>query len=159
MKKRVEINWKVLLVSFIIVFAVAMIGSLFTSPNTDSEWYDSIKPAVTPPNWVFPIVWNILFILIALSLYFSWIYARNKKAKKRITFAFGINFVLNILWSILYFGLKNPFAAFIEIFFLWASIIFMIYIAYNINRKAGYLLIPYLLWVSFAIILNYLSLI
>lgn len=152
-----KINWKVLVISFLIVFAVAFIGSLFTSPNTDTGWYNSIKPEITPPNWVFPVVWNILFILIALSLYVAWINSKNKKHKRNIIIAFGINFILNILWSVLYFGLKNLFAAFIEIFFLWSSIMFMTYIAYNINRKAGYLLIPYLLWVSFAVILNYLS--
>ena len=155
MKKKV--NWKVLVFSFLIVFAIAFSGSLFTAPNTDTEWYNSIRPEITPPNWVFPIVWNILFILIALSLYFSWISAKNKKAKRKIIMVFGINFILNIFWSILYFGLKNPFLALIEIFFLWSSIMLMVYVVYNINRKAGYLLIPYLLWVSFAIVLNYLS--
>ena len=155
MKKKV--NWKVLVFSFLIVFAVAFIGSLFTSSSTNTEWYNSIKPEITPPNWVFPIVWNILFLLIALSLYFVWINSKNKKDKKKIIAVFGINFILNIFWSILYFGLENPFLAFIEIFFLWSSIMLMVYVIYNINRKAGYLLIPYLLWVSFAIVLNYLS--
>jgi len=152
-----KINWKILIFSFLIVFAIAFIGSLFTSQETDSRWYNSIKPEITPPNWVFPIVWNILFILIALSLYFAWINSKNKKNKKIIIVTFGINFILNILWSVLYFGLKNPFAGLIEIFFLWISIMFMIYITYRINKLSGYLLIPYLLWVSFAIILNYLT--
>ncbi len=143
--------------SFLIVFAVAFIGSLFTSPNTDTEWYNSIKPDLTPPNWIFPIVWNILFVLIALSLYFAWTNSKNKKNKKIIISVFGINFILNILWSVLYFGLKNPFAGLIEIFFLWISIMFMIYTTKKINKISAYLLIPYLLWVSFAIILNYLS--
>ena len=60
-------------------------------------------------------------------------------------------------WSVLYFGLKNPFYAFIEIFVLWISIVSMIYVTYKIDKKAGWLLVPYLLWVSFAIVLNYLS--
>lgn len=154
-----KINWKVLIISFLIVFAVAFAGSMFTSQNTNTEWYNSIKPEITPPNWIFPIVWNILFILIAISLYLCWTNAKNKKSKRNILIAFGINFILNILWSILYFGLKNPFAALIEIFFLWASIMLMTYTASKINKTAGYLLIPYLLWVSFAIILNYLSVI
>lgn len=158
MKKRVEkINWKVLIVSLVVVYLVAFIGSLFTSGNTNSGWYDSIKPSVTPPNWVFPIVWNILFFLIALSLYFSWINTKKLDVKKKLMIIFGINFVLNISWSVLYFGLKNPLYAFIEIFVLWISIISMIYFAYRINKKAGLLLIPYLFWVSFAVVLNYLS--
>jgi len=157
MKKK--INWKILIITLIIVYAVAFIGSLFTSPATDTEWYNSIKPSITPPNWVFPIVWNILFFLIALSLYFAWINAKNKNIKKKIALVFGINFFLNIFWSILYFGLKNPVASFIEIIFLWFSIIAMIYITYKVDKKAAWLLVPYLLWVGFAVILNFLSII
>ena len=158
MKKGIKkINWKVLIVCLVVVFLVAFIGSLFTSSNTDSEWYDSIKPSITPPNWVFPIVWNILFFLIALSLYFSWINAKKGDMRKKVMAVFGINFVLNIFWSVLYFGLKNPFYAFIEIFALWISIVSMIYVTYKIDKKAGWILVPYLLWVGFAIVLNYLS--
>ena len=90
MKKRMKkINWKVLIVSLVVVYLVAFVGSLFTSPVTDSEWYDSIKPSITPPGWVFPIVWNILFFLIALSLYFSWINAMESDVKKKIAVVFG----------------------------------------------------------------------
>jgi translocator protein len=156
MKKR-EINWKYLIICLAIVYAVALIGSFFTSSKTNTEWYENIKPSITPPNWVFPIVWNILFFLIALSLYFSWINAKTRDIKKRIVMTFGINFILNIFWSALYFGLQKPFYAFIGIFALWFSIISMIYITYKIDKKSSYLLVPYLLWVSFAIILNYLS--
>jgi translocator protein len=155
MKKRV--NWKVLVISLVIVYLVAFVGSLFTSSVTKSTWYESIKPSITPPNYVFPIVWSILFFLIALSLYFSWISAKNKEVKKKIVVVFGINFILNIFWSILYFGLKFPSYAFIEIIFLWISIVLMIYTTNKISKKAAYLLVPYLLWVSFASILNYLS--
>ncbi len=154
MKKR--INWKILILSLVIVYLVAFIGSLFTAPVTDSDWYDSIRPSITPPNWVFPVVWNFLFFLIALSLYFSWINA-NKEYKQKIGIVFGINFILNIFWSVLYFGLKNPFYAFIEIIILGLSILLMIFITYKVDKKASYLLVPYFLWVSFASILNYLS--
>ncbi|MBU1988743.1 MAG: tryptophan-rich sensory protein, partial [Nanoarchaeota archaeon] len=85
-----RINWKVLIVSFVIVYLVAFVGSLFTSPVTDSEWYDSIKPSITPPGWVFPIVWNVLFFLIGLSLYFSWINAKKLDVKKKLVIVFGI---------------------------------------------------------------------
>ena len=152
-----KINWKVLILSIVIVFLVAFIGSLFTSQNTDSDWYESIKPSITPPKWVFPIVWNILFFLIALSLYFSWINTQTTKNKRKIIIVFGINFFLNILWSALYFGMKNPSLAFYELIILWLSIVTMIFITYKINKKSAYLLVPYLLWVSFAGILNYLS--
>ena len=154
MKKR--INWKVLISSLIIVYLVAFIGSLFTAPVTDSEWYDSIRPEITPPNWVFPIVWNILFFLIAISLYISWVNAK-KMEKKKVALVFGINFILNILWSVFYFGLKNPASAFYILILLWFSILTMIFVTCKIKKSSAYLLIPYLLWVSFAGILNYLS--
>ena len=153
---RIGINWKVLVVSFLVVFLVAYLGSLFTSTTVNSEWYDSIRPKLTPPSYVFPIVWNILFILIALSLYLLWVKA-DKNGRKNVAFAFGINFLLNILWSVLYFGLKNPKLAFFELIFLWLSIITMILVAKKIDKKAAWLLVPYLLWVSFASVLNFLS--
>lgn len=152
-----KINWKVLIICLVIVYLVAIVGSLFTSPVTDSSWYESIKPSITPPNFVFPIVWNILFFLIALSLYFSWINIKKKEDKNKILCVFGINFILNILWSVLYFGLKNPLLAFFELIFLLASIVLMIIITYRIKKLSAYLLIPYGIWVSFAGVLNYLS--
>jgi translocator protein len=151
-----KIKWKVLIVSLIVVYLVAFLGSIFTSPNTSTEWYESIKPSITPPSWVFPVVWNILFFLIALSLYLAWISAK-KNQKEGIILVFGINFALNILWSVLYFGMKNPTASFIEIFFLLASIVSMILVTYKINKTSSYLLWPYLIWVCFATILNYLT--
>ena len=152
MKKR--INWKVLIVSLVVVYSIALIGSVFTSPVTNSEWYKSTKSSITPPNWIFPIVRNILFFLIALSLYFVWL---KKKDKSKITIIFGINFLLNILWSAFYFGMKNPLLAFFDLMLLWISILYLTIFTYKIDKKAGYLLIPYLLWVTFAGILNWLS--
>ena len=150
-----KLNLKVLIFAFIIVAAVAFLGSIFTSSTVKSEWYESIKPGITPPNAAFPIAWTILFILIAISLYFAWINSKRDQ-KKTIAIVFGINFILNILWSILFFGMRNPKAAFIEIIFLWISILSMILVSWKTSRKASLLLLPYLLWVSFAAILNFL---
>ena len=157
MKKRR--NLKVLLACLVIVYAIAFLGSLFTSPNTgpDSEWYQSIRPSITPPNWVFPVVWNVLFFLIALSLYLAWIDSKSIKQKKTLAWIFGINLFVNFLWSVLYFGLKNPAFAFVDLIAIWISIIGMIYVTNKINKTSSYLLIPYFLWVSFAGVLNYLS--
>jgi tryptophan-rich sensory protein len=148
---------KILIVSLVIVYLVAFIGSIFTSQGTDSEWFEQTRPSITPPNYVFPIVWNILFFLIALSLYFAWINSKNNEDKRKIMLVFGINFILNILWSVFYFSLRNPLYAFIELILLFISIIFMIYVTASIDKKSSYLLVPYLLWVGFAGILNYLS--
>ena len=156
--KNHKINWKVLIVSFAIVYLVALVGSIFTMNAVKSSWYNMIKPSITPPNYVFPIVWSILFFLIALSLYFNWINA-DKKQKSSIVLIYGINFILNILWSVLYFGMKNPLIAFFEILALLVSIISMLSVSNKISKKAAYLLIPYLLWVGFATILNLLTII
>jgi len=146
----------VLIWSFIIVILVAFLGSIFTTSSVNSAWYDSIKPSITPPNAVFPVAWGILFFLIALSLYSSWIYS-TKQEKRKIVLAYGLNFALNILWSILYFGLHQVKLAFFEIILLFFSILIMIFVAHKIKRVTSYLLIPYLLWVGFASVLNYLS--
>ena len=150
------INWKVLIACLVIVYAVAFIGSLFTSQGVNKAWYQETKPSITPPNYVFPIVWNILFFLIALSLYFSFTNSKGK-TRNKIVIVFAINLILNIFWSVLFFALKSPKSAFFELIALWFSIIAMIFITARADKKSAYLLIPYLLWVSFAGILNYLS--
>jgi translocator protein len=151
-----EINWKVLSVSLFVVFLAAFIGSSFTSSQVDSEWYQSIKPDITPPNYVFPIVWNILFLMIAFSLYLSWINA-EKKQREKVMLVYGLNLFINIAWSFFYFGFMNPLAAFFSLIALFLSIILVFLTAFKIRKKAAYLLLPYLLWVIFAGVLNYLS--
>jgi tryptophan-rich sensory protein len=153
-----KFNLKVFIICLLIVFlVVGGIGTLFTSNNTNTVWYSSIKPSITPPNWVFPIAWNLLFLLITFSLYFAWVNSKNKEQKNKVALIFGINFVLNILWSVLFFGLKVTQIAFIEIILFWISILCMILITRNISKKSSWLLVPYLLWVAFASVLNYLA--
>lgn len=160
MKKRVgkkfpKINIEVLTVSFLIVFFVGFIGSLITSTNVTSLWYATVKASITPPNWVFSVVWSVLFFLIALSLYFSW--TSGKKNRIKIILVFGVNFVLNILWSLFFFGMQNPILAFFELIALWLSILLMVFVTNRINKISCYFLLPYIFWVSFAGALNYLS--
>jgi tryptophan-rich sensory protein len=97
-----------------------------------------------------------LFFLIALSLYFAWINAKDKQEKRRVDILFALNLFLNVLWSLLFFKLQNPLGAFIDLIILWLSILALIIGLWKISRTASYLLIPYLLWVSFAGILNFL---
>lgn len=154
MKKSVEkrINWKVLSVCFLALIIVSLFGSMFT---TTGDWYENVKPTITPPNYVFPIAWTILYILIAISLYFVWINSK-KYQKKLVLWAFGINLIANALWSYLFFGLQNSLAGLIDIIIIWLSIILILFLSYKIDKKAFYMLIPYFLWVSFAGYLNYL---
>ena len=141
-------------VCLLVVYFIAFLGSVFTSKNVNSAWYESIRPSITPPNWVFPVVWNILFFLIALSLYYAW---SAKKERLKIAIVFSINFIFNVLWSYLYFGIQSPSLAFYDIILVWLSIGLMIVTLWKISRISSYLLIPYFLWVSFASVLNYLS--
>ena len=150
--KKMKINYKVLAASFVLVILVSFFGSQFTDTT---GWYEEIKPSIAPPNFVFPIAWTILYILIALSIYFVWTSSR-KKDKMKIILIFGINLIANALWSYLFFGLKNPLYAFYNLIVIWLSIIAMLVISWKSDRKAFYLLIPYLLWVSFAGVLNFL---
>lgn len=148
----------VFIICLLIVFlVVGGIGSIFTSNNTNTAWYSSIKPSITPPNWVFPIAWNILFLMISFSLYFAWTDSRNKKQKTKVVLLFGINFILNIWWSVLFFGLKLLQLAFVEVILFWFSILALILFTRKISKKSAWLLIPYLLWVAFASVLTYLA--
>lgn len=149
-------KWKIFVLCLVLSYLVGFLGSLFTSPNTSGDWYSSIKPEITPPSFVFPIVWNILFFLITLSLYFAWINSK-KKDKLKLALVFGINFVLNIFWTFLFFSLKELKIAFIEIIVLEISIASMIWVCWKIDRRSSYLLLPYFLWVGFASVLNFLA--
>lgn len=148
-----KIDWKVFIASFAIVFAVAYIGSIFTDTG---NWYESIKPAITPPNYVFPIVWTILFYFITLSLYYT-VTSSNGKYEKQIGILFGMNFLINILWSFFYFYQHDPVSAFVDIILLIISIVSIMVYTWKIDRRASVILIPYLIWVCFASVLNYLT--
>jgi tryptophan-rich sensory protein len=157
-KRQSKYRVSVLLTSFAFVIAAAFFGSLFTSQSVDSAWYQSIKPAITPPNYVFPIAWTILFALIALSMFFA-ISNSKPKEKGKVLNIFTINLMLNVMWSVFYFGLHDILAAFITLIAMWFSIIMMIASLLKVSRPAAYMLIPYSLWVTFAGVLNYLSMI
>lgn len=152
-----KIDIKKLMISIIVCLLAGMIGSFFTTPSI-ATWYASlIKPSFSPPNWVFAPVWTTLFILMGLSLYLVW--SRGlKKVKLEITI-FGVQLILNIIWSVLFFGLRSPLYAFVEIIVLWLAILIIIIKFYKVSKNAAYLLIPYILWVSIASLLNYYILI
>jgi tryptophan-rich sensory protein len=146
-----------LAICFVIVFIVALIGSIFTTKSSQSTWYESVKPSIAPPNWVFGPVWTVLFILIALSMYYAWTTAIGRKEKEYLVMLFGINLALNVLWSVFYFGMQNPLLAFVDIVLLVVSIILLIAYTGRIRKSAAWLLVPYLVWVLFAAMLNAMS--
>ncbi len=144
-----------LVASIVICEFAGIIGSVFTVPSI-SAWYINLtKPEFAPPNWVFAPVWTILFALMGISFFLIWRQDVNRKNVKIALGIFAGQLVLNILWSIIFFGLRNPFGAFIEIVFLWLAIIATILSFVKISKFAAWLLLPYLLWVSFAAYLNF----
>jgi len=152
MQKRVIIK---LIVSLIICQLAGFVGSLFTTPSIP-VWYASLaKPSFTPPSWVFSPVWISLFVLMGISLFLLWEKTLHYPGVKTAMCWFAVQLVLNMLWSILFFGLKSPFLALIEIIVLWIAIFITILKSLRVSKLSGVLLIPYLIWVSFAAGLNY----
>jgi tryptophan-rich sensory protein len=147
-------NWAALAASIIICTLAGAIGSPFTFPAIPT-WYATLsKPFFSPPNWVFGPVWTMLYILMGISAYLIWQHGWKKKQVRFALFLFGMQLFLNALWSILFFGLRSPFYGLLCIIPLWICIALCIRAFYPIERWAAYLLVPYLLWVSFATILN-----
>jgi len=119
-------------------------------------WYPTlVKPSFNPPNWIFAPVWSMLFIMMGIAAGLVWDRIDfEKEFVKKALVLFAIQLGLNALWSYLFFGLHNPMLAGIEIILLWLMI-FETYTQFSkINKIAGYLFIPYLAWVSFAMVLN-----
>lgn len=151
-KNKILINYPKLAASIIIPLAAGFIGSLFTTSSIPT-WYSALnKPSFSPPNWIFFPVWTVLYILMGIALYVVWQKGTNVKAAMSI---FGTQLALNVLWPIIFFGMRSPFYALIEILVLWVSIALTIRAFWKISKTAGNLLIPYILWVSFAAFLNY----
>ncbi|OGY41968.1 MAG: TspO protein [Candidatus Buchananbacteria bacterium RBG_13_39_9] len=149
-----KINWSKLILSILICLAAGWLGSIFTTAAVQT-WYAGInKPSFNPPNWIFAPVWTILFILMGLALYIIMVKGKGPKAKQA-QIIFSIQLVLNILWSFCFFYLRSPLAGLIEIVFLWVFILLTIIYFYKISKTAAYLLLPYILWVSFAAFLNF----
>ncbi|MDD3145024.1 MAG: tryptophan-rich sensory protein [Candidatus Gracilibacteria bacterium] len=142
-----------ILISIGLPLLIGLISSYFTL-NSIESWYMTLnKPFFNPPNWIFGPVWTFLYILIGISFYLVWNkgFGKNENNLKTIYF---LQLFLNFLWSISFFYLENPLLGLINIIALWIVILYNIVLFYKVDKKSGFLLIPYLLWVSFASILN-----
>jgi translocator protein len=137
-----------------ISFFAGFLGSIFTISAIPGWYATLIKPVFSPPNYVFGPVWSILYLLMGISAYLVWKEGLGKKKVKMALKIFFVQLALNTLWSILFFGLKSPTLSFIEIILLWILIFVTIKEFYQISKIAGLLLVPYILWVTFASILN-----
>lgn len=144
-----------LLTSIIVCQLAGAIGFFYSAPAI-SGWYKLInKPSFTPPNWVFGPVWIILYLLMGISAYLIWKKGLASKEARMGIFVFAFQLFLSVFWSVLFFGIGNFMAAFIEILSLWVAIIATIMTFSKISKISAILLSPYVLWVSFASILNF----
>ncbi|MEM9681699.1 MAG: TspO/MBR family protein [Pseudomonadota bacterium] len=118
-------------------------------------WYEGLaKPFWTPPNWIFAPVWTVLYVMIAVAGFLVWTQGETAAVALPLI-VYGLQLVLNALWSYLFFGIRRPDLAFADILVLWLAVLATVLLFFPVAPIAGWLLIPYLLWVSFAIALNY----
>jgi tryptophan-rich sensory protein len=143
-----------LMISIIICQMVGVIGSVLTTPSIPT-WYATLKkPSFTPPGWLIGSVWIALFFLMGISAFLVWRKGLNNRQVKIALTVFAVQLILNALWSVAFFGFKSPLAGLVVISVLWIAILLTIIKFLKVSRPAGLLLLPYILWVSFAALLN-----
>ncbi|MDD2680951.1 MAG: tryptophan-rich sensory protein [Patescibacteria group bacterium] len=148
-------SWLLLVISLAISLSVGTLGSVFTETGPGT-WYDSLlKPWFNPPNWIFAPVWTLLFILMGVALFLVWRHGWKDILVRKGVNMFFIQLAFNLLWSYFFFGLNNPRLAFLEIIALWLAIAALMINFYRVDKRAAWLLWPYLTWVSFAAFLNF----
>ncbi|WP_297706413.1 TspO/MBR family protein [uncultured Eudoraea sp.] len=128
----------------------------FATQSSVNDWYLTLnKPSFNPPNWIFGPVWTLLYILMGIAAGIVWAKGFHHIWVKTALYNFGFQLLFNVLWSVVFFGFKNPFWALLVILILLALILLTIKWFNVVSRTAAYLLIPYFFWVCFATILNY----
>ncbi|QTE39962.1 TspO/MBR family protein [Mucilaginibacter gossypii] len=142
------------LISLLIVLFIGFVASLVTRPEI-AGWYSTLKkPSFNPPPWLFAPVWTAIYIMIATAAYLVWKHRSRKPVYIIARSIYFIQLILNFSWSIVFFGMHQIAAAAVVIILLWLSIVANINWFNKFSRIASWLLVPYLLWVSFASILN-----
>ena len=144
-------NFKALVVSILLSLGVGGLSALFTRNSMD-VYKDLVKPELAPPSWIFPVVWTILFILMGISAYL--VYISDSQYRNSSLKIYAAQLVVNFFWTIIFFNLEMYLLAFVWLLLLWILILLMIASFYKVNKTGAYLMIPYLLWVTFAGYLN-----
>ncbi len=143
------------IIAMIISFLPGVFGVFFTPHGDSNLWYmDLVKSGLTPPGWVFSVAWTILYALLGVALYLIIRATRNTKNKMRAYALFGAQMLLNACWSLVFFGLHFPAFGLIILMFLFIVSALMARVFDGIDRRAAYLVIPYLLWMMFAFYMN-----
>ena len=147
-----KIDWKKLLINLAIPLAVGGLSTLVSGGM--GSYQDLRQPPLSPPGWVFPIVWTILYLAMGYAAYrVKTADAPPERVQKALLFYY-IQLGLNFLWPVLFFGLDAYWLAFIELLALWVAVCVTMWKFYRIYERSGDLLLPYLLWVTFAAYLN-----
>lgn len=147
-------NFRVLVLCVIIPVAVGALSALLTM-NSMQSFDMIIKPPLSPPGWLFPVVWSILFILMGIASYLVYTSDAPKEQISKALAVYSVQLVVNFFWSLIFFNLEAYLFAFFWLVLLWILIIVTLVQFWNIRRSAGLLLLPYLAWVTFAGYLNY----
>ncbi|SIP92583.1 TspO/MBR family protein [Maribacter ulvicola] len=144
-----------IIIGIFICSTIGFLSSVVTQ-NSVNDWYLTLhKPNFNPPNWIFAPVWTVLYILMGVSVGWVWAKGFHHKWVKTGLYHFGLQLLLNALWSIIFFGLKQPFFALLIIITLVIVLSLTIKWFKVVSKFAAYLLIPYLIWVCFATVLNF----
>ena len=147
-------KWKLLLTCVAIPLAVGGVSAWLTRGSMDTFAMLN-KPPLSPPGWLFPVVWTILFILMGLASYLVLTSGKPRQVIGRALWLYGIQLAVNFFWSIFFFNLSLYLFAFVWLLLLWLLVLATTISFYRISQLAGYLMIPYLLWVTFAGYLNF----
>ena len=143
-----------LVVSIVTCLGAGAIGSIFTR-SAIPTWYATLeKPSFTPPNWLFAPAWTLLYILMGIAAFLVWRKGLENRQVRTALIVFLVQLILNALWSVVFFGLESPLYGLIVISILWIAILVTIIKFFRISRVASVLMWPYLLWVTFAAVLN-----
>jgi benzodiazapine receptor len=143
-----------LVVSIVACQCAGLIGSVFTTPNIPT-WYATLeKPIFTPPSWLFAPAWITLYLLMAIAAFLIWRRGLAHEGVKCALIVFLVQLVLNALWSVVFFGLQSPLWGMVVILALWVAILLTTIKFFKLSVAAGSLMLPYILWVSFASALN-----
>lgn len=142
------------LIAIAVCLGAGFIGSIFTMPSIPT-WYAALnKPFFNPPNWLFGPAWTLLYILMGIAAYLIWEKGWENKEVKLSLLHFAVQLGFNVAWSIVFFNYHSPWGAFIVIVILWLLILETILRFAKLSKAAAWLLLPYILWVSFASVLN-----
>ncbi len=147
-------NLVALVVFVIISFSAGMIGNIFTSDVSFEIYKNLVKPNFAPPSWIFEPIWTTLYLLIGVAAFLIWREGANKNVVLAMTMFF-VQLFLNAIWTPVFFGFGERLIAFYVIIVLWVIVLITTIFFFGIKKVAGYLFLVYLLWISFALVLNY----